>query len=76
LILSSRGDYFALTTRVPVGVISMIVPFNFPVNLAAHKIAPAIAAGCPFVLKPSDRTPISTFHLYIHILSFSYSFVH
>jgi len=37
----------------------MIVPFNFPINLAAHKIGPAIAAGCPFILKPSERTPWS-----------------
>ncbi|OPZ15577.1 MAG: Sulfoacetaldehyde dehydrogenase [candidate division BRC1 bacterium ADurb.BinA364] len=44
--------------RVPVGVCSFISPFNFPLNLAAHKIAPALAAGCPFVLKPSSRTPI------------------
>jgi acyl-CoA reductase-like NAD-dependent aldehyde dehydrogenase len=42
-----------------VGLTSMIVPFNFPINLAAHKVGPAIAAGCPFVLKPSDRTPVS-----------------
>ena len=36
----------------------MVSPFNFPLNLAAHKIAPAIAAGCPFVLKPASKTPI------------------
>ena len=45
--------------RVPVGVCSFISPFNFPLNLAAHKIAPAIAAGCPFVLKPASATPVS-----------------
>jgi acyl-CoA reductase-like NAD-dependent aldehyde dehydrogenase len=44
--------------RVPVGPCSFISPFNFPLNLAAHKVAPAIAAGCPFVLTPSSRTPI------------------
>lgn len=44
--------------RVPLGTCSFISPFNFPLNLAAHKIAPAIAAGCPFVLKPASRTPI------------------
>jgi acyl-CoA reductase-like NAD-dependent aldehyde dehydrogenase len=48
-----------MTKRVPVGACSFITPFNFPLNLAAHKVAPAIAAGCPFVLKPSDRTPLS-----------------
>ncbi len=46
------------TQRVPVGACSFITPFNFPLNLVAHKVAPAIAAGCPFVLKPSERTPV------------------
>lgn len=49
-----------MDARFPIGLISMIVPFNFPLNLAAHKIAPAIAAGCPFVLKPSEKTPITS----------------
>lgn len=44
--------------RVPIGPCSFIAPFNFPLNLAAHKIAPAIAAGCPFVLKPASLTPL------------------
>jgi acyl-CoA reductase-like NAD-dependent aldehyde dehydrogenase len=47
-----------ITKRFPIGPISMISPFNFPLNLAAHKIAPAIAAGCPWVMKPASRTPI------------------
>jgi len=50
--------YFGMWKRVPIGACSFISPFNFPLNLAAHKIAPAIAAGCPFVLKPASRTPI------------------
>lgn len=50
--------YRGFTKRVPVGACSFISPFNFPLNLAAHKVAPAIAAGCPFVLKPASRTPI------------------
>lgn len=50
--------YRGMTQRVPVGPCSFISPFNFPLNLAAHKVAPAIAAGCPFVLKPASRTPI------------------
>ena len=54
---TSRG-YRGMFRRVPVGACSFISPFNFPLNLAAHKIAPAIAAGCPFVLKPASRTPI------------------
>jgi acyl-CoA reductase-like NAD-dependent aldehyde dehydrogenase len=44
--------------RVPIGACSFISPFNFPLNLAAHKVAPAIAAGCPFVLKPASLTPV------------------
>ena len=53
----TRG-YRGMTRRVPVGACSFITPFNFPLNLVAHKVAPAIAAGCPFVLKPSEKTPI------------------
>jgi acyl-CoA reductase-like NAD-dependent aldehyde dehydrogenase len=44
--------------RVPIGPCSFISPFNFPLNLAAHKVAPALAVGCPFVLKPASSTPI------------------
>lgn len=50
--------YRGMTRRVPIGPCSFISPFNFPLNLAAHKIAPALAAGVPFVLKPASRTPI------------------
>lgn len=50
--------YRGFTRRVPIGACSFISPFNFPLNLAAHKIAPAIAAGCPFVLKPASLTPL------------------
>jgi acyl-CoA reductase-like NAD-dependent aldehyde dehydrogenase len=50
--------YRGFVKRVPLGPCSFITPFNFPLNLVAHKVAPAIAAGCPFVLKPSERTPI------------------
>lgn len=50
--------YLSMTRRVPVGACSFISPFNFPLNLAAHKVAPAIATGCPFVLKPASLTPI------------------
>lgn len=49
--------------RVPVGVIAAITPFNFPINLSAHKIAPAIAAGCPVVMKPSPMTPLTVLRL-------------
>jgi acyl-CoA reductase-like NAD-dependent aldehyde dehydrogenase len=49
----------AFTLRRPVGVIGAISPFNFPCNLVAHKLAPALAAGCPVVLKPASQTPMS-----------------
>jgi acyl-CoA reductase-like NAD-dependent aldehyde dehydrogenase len=49
----------AFTLRVPIGVVAAISPFNFPLNLVAHKLAPAIAAGCPVVLKPASQTPLS-----------------
>jgi acyl-CoA reductase-like NAD-dependent aldehyde dehydrogenase len=48
-----------LTIRVPVGVVGAISPFNFPLNLVAHKLAPALAAGCAVVLKPATATPLS-----------------
>lgn len=53
----ARG-YRGMARRVPVGPCALISPFNFPLNLAAHKVAPALAAGCPFVLKPASRTPV------------------
>ena len=57
--LSARAvDYTGMWKRVPIGACSFITPFNFPLNLVAHKVAPAIAAGCPFVLKPSSLTPV------------------
>ncbi len=53
----ARG-YQGMWKRMPIGPCSFISPFNFPLNLAAHKIAPAIAVGCPFVMKPASRTPL------------------
>ncbi|WP_144147242.1 aldehyde dehydrogenase family protein [Paraburkholderia sp. BCC1884] len=59
LEISARAKgYHAYVKRVPIGPCSFISPFNFPLNLAAHKVAPALAAGVPFVLKPASRTPI------------------
>lgn len=54
----ARG-YRGMVQRVPIGVCSFISPFNFPLNLVAHKVAPAIAAGCPWILKPASKTPVS-----------------
>jgi glyceraldehyde-3-phosphate dehydrogenase (NADP+) len=53
----------AITRRFPIGPIAAISPFNFPLNLSAHKIAPAIAAGNPIVLKPATKTPLSALYL-------------
>src|SRR5690606_2514194 len=59
LEISERGrGYRGVWKRVPIGPCSFITPFNFPLNLVAHKVAPAIAAGCPFVLKPAGKTPV------------------
>ena len=57
------GNKLAFVSRVPVGVVAAISPFNFPVNLVVHKIGPAIAAGCPVVLKPASATPLSALAL-------------
>lgn len=52
--------YFGFWHRRPIGVVAAITPFNFPTNLVAHKLAPAVAAGCPVVLKPAELTPLSS----------------
>lgn len=57
-IAARAKGFIGMWKRVPLGACSFISPFNFPLNLAAHKVAPAIAAGCPFVLKPASRTPV------------------
>ncbi len=62
LRLNPKGETPAINgiiRSVPIGLCSLITPFNFPLNLVAHKIGPAIACGCPFVLKPAERTPLS-----------------
>ena len=58
-VTAAAGSYRGMVRNIPIGAVSLISPFNFPLNLTAHKIAPAIAAGCPFVLKPASLTPIS-----------------
>lgn len=52
-----------LVNYFPIGLVAGIAPFNFPLNLAVHKIAPAIASGCPIILKPASSTPLSTLEL-------------
>ena len=58
LMAASKGR-LGITRRFPIGPIAGISPFNFPLNLAAHKIAPAIAAGCSIVLKPPSKDPLT-----------------
>jgi acyl-CoA reductase-like NAD-dependent aldehyde dehydrogenase len=61
---SSAGvGKLGFTKRVPIGVVGAISPFNFPLNLVCHKIAPAVAAGCPVVLKPASSTPLTALRI-------------
>jgi glyceraldehyde-3-phosphate dehydrogenase (NADP+) len=60
---SSGEGRYGIVRRFPVGPIAAITPFNFPLNLVAHKLAPALAAGCSVVLKPASQTPISALKL-------------
>jgi glyceraldehyde-3-phosphate dehydrogenase (NADP+) len=62
LAAHGRGR-LAIVRRFPIGPVAAISPFNFPLNLSAHKIAPAIAAGNPIVLKPATKTPLSALYL-------------
>ena len=61
--IARRAGKLALTLRLPIGIVGAISPFNFPLNLVAHKIAPALAAGCAVVLKPATATPFSALFL-------------
>src|SRR5256714_15276237 len=54
---------WGIVRRFPLGPVAGISPFNFPLNLVAHKVAPAIASGCPIILKPAPQTPLSSFLL-------------
>ena len=56
----SGAGYEGILRRFPIGLCAFITPFNFPLNLLAHKIGPALAAGCPFIVKPSEKTPVTT----------------
>ena len=59
ITVSKDGDWHAYTLREPVGVVGQIIPWNFPLMMAAWKLAPALAAGCTIVLKPAEQTPLS-----------------
>jgi glyceraldehyde-3-phosphate dehydrogenase (NADP+) len=54
---------YGMVRRFPAGLVAAISPFNFPLNLVAHKLAPAFAAGCPVVLKPASQTPLTALSL-------------
>ena len=60
---ASGTDRLGFAVRRPIGVVAAITPFNFPLNLVAHKLGPAVAAGCPVVLKPAELTPLSAIRL-------------
>jgi phenylacetaldehyde dehydrogenase len=62
-ISAGGGPYFAYTLREPVGVVGQIIPWNFPLLMAAWKLGPALAAGCTVVLKPAEQTPLSALRL-------------
>ncbi|VXC14057.1 putative aldehyde dehydrogenase DhaS [Burkholderia sp. 8Y] len=61
--VSLPGEWHAYTVREPVGVVGQIIPWNFPLNMAMWKIAPALAAGCAVVMKPSEQTPLTALRL-------------
>ncbi|MDE1180062.1 aldehyde dehydrogenase family protein [Paraburkholderia sp.] len=61
--VSLPGDWHAYTLREPVGVVGQIIPWNFPLNMAMWKIAPALATGCTIVMKPSEQTPLTALRL-------------
>ena len=61
--VSSPGNWHAYTLREPVGVVGQIIPWNFPLMMAAWKLAPALAAGCTIVLKPAEQTPLTALRL-------------
>jgi len=63
LPLSLPGEYLSYTVREPVGVVGQIIPWNFPLLMAAWKIAPALAAGCTVVLKAAEQTPLTALRL-------------
>ncbi len=62
-ITKGSGDRMGIIRRYPIGPIFGIAPFNFPLNLAAHKVAPALAAGNPIIIKPASATPLSALYL-------------
>src|SRR6202453_3792010 len=58
-----QGKFFAYTSREPIGVVGQIIPWNFPLLMAAWKLGPALAEGCTIVLKPAEQTPLTALRL-------------
>ena len=63
MIRRAPGSFFAYTVREPVGVVGQIIPWNFPLLMAAWKLGPALAAGCTIILKPAEQTPLTALRL-------------
>ena len=63
LFLPSDGPYFVYTRHEPVGVVGAIVPWNFPLNMASLKLAPALACGNVVILKPAEQTPLTALYI-------------
>ncbi|GHO97248.1 aldehyde dehydrogenase [Reticulibacter mediterranei] len=63
LSLANQNQYFTYTQREPIGVVGQIIPWNFPLLMAAWKLGPALAAGCTIILKPAEQTPLSALRL-------------
>ncbi len=63
LNISAPGEYHAFTLREPIGVVGQIIPWNFPLLMAAWKLGPALACGCTVVLKPAEQTPLTAIRL-------------
>ena len=62
-VIPIRGNYFCYTRREPVGVVGQIIPWNFPILMAAWKWGPALASGCTIVMKPAEQTPLTCLRL-------------
>jgi coniferyl-aldehyde dehydrogenase len=65
-VLKMSGEFHAYTLREPIGVVGLIVPWNFPSTLFSLKVSPALAAGCTMVVKPAEQTPLSAL-FYAHL---------
>nr|CEL20009.1 Aldehyde dehydrogenase [Kibdelosporangium sp. MJ126-NF4]CTQ97233.1 Aldehyde dehydrogenase (EC 1.2.1.3) [Kibdelosporangium sp. MJ126-NF4] len=67
---SASGDgWRGFVSREPVGIVAAVTPYNDPLNLVAHKVGPALAAGAPVIVKPDPRTPLSALHLAVELLA-------